>query len=636
MLDPDSLTVPAGFSVTSPFAATLAPGRTTAFTVEMTAAAAGDYAGTVSFTDNDPAEGTFSFAVSGEVQLPPPSMGVWDGTTALANGGTDCFGTTPAGTSISKTFTIRNTGTGTLALNPDTLVLPNGFSLVSGFAATVAPGASTTLSVQLDASTPGYYAGTLRFWDNDPNSGPFSISIDGLAQAAGAAITVSSGWETLDGESSVTVPDAVTGTPSYASFQIVNVGTQTVTLDPNSLTVPAGFSVLLPFDFSLQPGDTTSLMLQLDAAAAGSYSGAVSFSTSASTDPFSFNISGTVGSSVPAIDVHCGSTDLTYPEEDVDFGVTVAGMPAQQTFTVDNNGAAALTLDAASLTLPAGFSLVGSLPTSVSAGGWASFTVQMDASAAGRFSGEAAFNDNDPLSPNIEFEVGGTVLAPAPELQVAVGGTGSLLPVGGTLANGAALSFPNTGVGSPQSQTLTVANAGTATLTLDPGSLVLPAGFSLVGSFPSSVAPGDLTQVTIQPRRGGPGQLLGHALLHGQRRRRDPLYAGTERQRGRARAELERAGQPGGTGWHGQLAARGWHGGLPGGLDRHARQRDPDAGEHGHGDAHAGREFPEPAGGLQPGDALCGQRGPGRLDQPGGAVGRGGRGQLRGHALVQR
>ena len=497
-LDPDSLTVPAGFSVTSPFAATLAPGRTTAFTVEMTAAAAGDYAGTVSFTDNDPAEGTFSFAVSGEVQLPPPSMGVWDGTTALANGGTDCFGTTPAGTSISKTFTIRNTGTGTLALNPDTLVLPNGFSLVSGFAATVAPGASTTLSVQLDASTPGYYAGTLRFWDNDPNSGPFSISIDGLAQAAGAAITVSSGWETLDGESSVTVPDAVTGTPSYASFQIVNVGTQTVTLDPNSLTVPAGFSVLLPFDFSLQPGDTTSLMLQLDAAAAGSYSGAVSFSTSASTDPFSFNISGTVGSSVPAIDVHCGSTDLTYPEEDVDFGVTVAGMPAQQTFTVDNNGAAALTLDAASLTLPAGFSLVGSLPTSVSAGGWASFTVQMDASAAGRFSGEAAFNDNDPLSPNIEFEVGGTVLAPAPELQVAVGGTGSLLPVGGTLANGAALSFPNTGVGSPQSQTLTVANAGTATLTLDPGSLVLPAGFSLVGSFPSSVAPGDLTQVTIQ------------------------------------------------------------------------------------------------------------------------------------------
>ena len=36
------------------------------------------------------------------------------------------------------------------------------------------------------------------------------------------------------------------------------------------------------------------------------------------------------------------------------------------------------------------------------------------------------------------------------------------------------------------------------TLTLDPSSLVLPAGFSLVGSFPSSVAAGDLTQVTIQ------------------------------------------------------------------------------------------------------------------------------------------
>jgi hypothetical protein len=61
-LQPSSLTVPAGFQVTSPFAATLAPGRTTAFSVEMTAAAAGEYAGTVSFTDNDPAQGTFSFA----------------------------------------------------------------------------------------------------------------------------------------------------------------------------------------------------------------------------------------------------------------------------------------------------------------------------------------------------------------------------------------------------------------------------------------------------------------------------------------------------------------------------------------------------------------------------------------------
>jgi hypothetical protein len=52
-------------------------------------------------------------------------------------------------------------------------------------------------------------------------------------------------------------------------------------------------------------------------------------------------------------------------------------------FTIANSGAADIALTAGSLTLPAGFSLVGSFPTTVPAGGSTTFTVQMDATSVG-------------------------------------------------------------------------------------------------------------------------------------------------------------------------------------------------------------------------------------------------------------
>ena len=64
----ETLTVPSGFMVTSPFASSVAYGTTT-LTVEMVAATPGEYQGVVSFTDDDPIFGTVSFAVHGDVDL---------------------------------------------------------------------------------------------------------------------------------------------------------------------------------------------------------------------------------------------------------------------------------------------------------------------------------------------------------------------------------------------------------------------------------------------------------------------------------------------------------------------------------------------------------------------------------------
>jgi hypothetical protein len=62
----DPIQLPSGFTLVSDFGSTsLAPGSSTIFTVQMTAAAAGSYSGTLSFGTNDPGNNPYSFTVSG-------------------------------------------------------------------------------------------------------------------------------------------------------------------------------------------------------------------------------------------------------------------------------------------------------------------------------------------------------------------------------------------------------------------------------------------------------------------------------------------------------------------------------------------------------------------------------------------
>lgn len=73
-LTTSSLTVPSGYTVTQALAATIAPISADDFTVELSTATVGTFAGNVSFANNDDNENPFTFAISGEVTAaaPPP------------------------------------------------------------------------------------------------------------------------------------------------------------------------------------------------------------------------------------------------------------------------------------------------------------------------------------------------------------------------------------------------------------------------------------------------------------------------------------------------------------------------------------------------------------------------------------
>jgi len=85
--------------------------------------------------------------------------------------------------------------------------------------------------------------------------------------------------ELRDGYGSVYFENTVAGMPVTETFTIRNTGTDTLTLDTSSVSVPEGFSIVTPFAGSVEPGGATSLTLRADAANQGYFSGVLAFGT---------------------------------------------------------------------------------------------------------------------------------------------------------------------------------------------------------------------------------------------------------------------------------------------------------------------------------------------------------------------
>jgi hypothetical protein len=101
---------------------------------------------------------------------------------------------------------------------------------------------------------------------------------------------------------------------------------------------------------------------------------------------------------------------------------------------------------------------------------------------------------------HVGIEINGTEFA-RQAFQVTAGGSSAArLSLGSTyVSNGRTtpVDFGTAGPGSsPPEQTFTISNLGSATLSLS--NLVLPRGFSLVGSFPSTIAVGGAANFTLQ------------------------------------------------------------------------------------------------------------------------------------------
>lgn len=124
---------------------------------------------------------------------------------------------------------------------------------------------------------------------------------------------------------------------------------------------------------------------------------------------FTINATGAAAIRMTSVGVGLINNGRTTP---IDYGTHSAGFPSR-TYQIENHGTTALTLT--DLKLPSGFNLLGSFPASITAGGIANFTVQLDTSLVGNKLGAISFKSNDPEAPIFWFNVSGKVAILEPE-----------------------------------------------------------------------------------------------------------------------------------------------------------------------------------------------------------------------------
>ncbi|HEX5442421.1 MAG TPA: choice-of-anchor D domain-containing protein, partial [Pirellulales bacterium] len=192
-----------------------------------------------------------------------------------------------------------------------------------------------------------------------------------------------------------------------------------------------------------------------------------------------------------SIQISDGGTQLYNSAYD-SFGQVTIGEEATKTFNVANSGDEQLEVDQPST--PYGFSAQGAFPLYVNPGDSADFTVSMDTTNVNQYSGQLWIDNSDPNNEPFLINLDGTVVAPPPALSVLDGMTTlDNDPYGyGTNPD----DFGSTPAGTPVDKVLTITNSSASDLSVS--NLWLPEGFSLVGTFPTTVPANGSTTFTVE------------------------------------------------------------------------------------------------------------------------------------------
>lgn len=192
----------ARYTIAEGLVASLAPNTTDTFTVRLSTVAEGTTTGTIQFTTNDETATTYTFKVTGTINLgPQPEVAVSVGGVAISDGGgpVDFGSATYGGAALQKVFKVENIGTAPLTTS--NLSVPAGYSIIEGLAATIAAGDFDEFTVELPTSDLGTFTGSISFDNNDADENPFDFSVTGTINPGAAPSLVG----VVPGESGTTL-----------------------------------------------------------------------------------------------------------------------------------------------------------------------------------------------------------------------------------------------------------------------------------------------------------------------------------------------------------------------------------------------------------------------------------------------
>lgn len=278
--------------------------------------------------------------------------------------------------SVTRTYTISNTGTGALTLGTNAASVsgtnPGDFTVTSQPATSVAAGGSTTVTLRFDPTATGTRNAVLSIANDDSDESPYNFALRGGGSAAAEISVTGNGANIVDGAATASTSnhtdfgsaDVLTETITR-TFTITNAGSAYLTLGSNAASVSgpsaANFTITAQPAFSLAPGDSTSVSVQFDPDANGTHSATLSIDNNDSDEsPFDFAIEGTGTGATPPPTVTLsvstisasegdGSVVLTATKSSPTSEATIVNLSYSGTATgsgVDYTGPASITIPA--------------------------------------------------------------------------------------------------------------------------------------------------------------------------------------------------------------------------------------------------------------------------------------------------
>ena len=339
-------------------------------------------------------------------------------------------------TSAATTITVSNTGTasatGVSIANSNSAEFPT----TNTCPATLANGASCTISASFSPSAAGSRSATLT-----------------VNSSAGAKTVALSGTGSVVAPGALSMPAAyafaaqTVGSPSAPhAFTLTNTGGSAVTISSLASSNAAEFPISgSTCAGSVSAGASCSFNVTFTPAAAGARSTSITVTSSGVGSPQSVAVSGT-GTAVATPGV------LSVPASYAFGSQTVGVASAPQAFTLTNTGGTAVTISSMASSNAAEFPISSSnCNGSVAAGASCSFSVTFTASAAGGRSASITIASTGTGSPQ----------------TLTLTGTGTSVATPGALVVPAAYAFADQVVGAASAaKTITLSNAGGTPVTI--------------------------------------------------------------------------------------------------------------------------------------------------------------------------
>jgi hypothetical protein len=430
--------------------ATVAPSQSLTLSIQFSPASAGPASGNIIFTDNAP-NSPQSVALSG--------AGVATTATLAANPTSIAFGNIPVGSNSKQPVTLTNTGNASITIS-QVAATGAGFSMTGMTTPmTLQAGQNTTLTAQFAPAGTGNASGgiTITSGASDPT---VTVALAGAGTQAALAAS----------PSSFSFGSVLVGSTGTQAFTLTNSGTTAANIS-GIIASGTGFTLTgVSAPLTLNPGQNTSFTAKFAPASAGNLTGSISIASDAPGSPLAIPLSGTGTQAQP---------QLAISPTSVNFGSVAVGSTGSQSVSLSNTGNAALTITAISPS-GSGFGVSGlaALPLTLNAGQSTSFNSTFaPASVTTGATGSISITSNAPGSPS----------------TVALTGSGTQ---GSLSANPASFNFGSVLVGSNGSQTITLMNSGTASITISTAAAT-GAGFSLTGlTVPLTLNAGQSTTFT--------------------------------------------------------------------------------------------------------------------------------------------